>query len=121
MIIYVDKETKAIVDYSMTKNSIVDNCDYYEIDLIEDSINDDLLFCKFIDGEIVFDEELKLQVLMQRIRNNREIQCFSVINRGQLWYNHLTEEQLQELEIWYQAWLDAPQTLAEPERPNWIE
>jgi hypothetical protein len=28
---------------------------------------------------------------------------------------------LVELQIWYQAWLDAPQTLIEPEKPIWIK
>lgn len=45
---------------------------------------------------------------------------FSIINRGPAWYNSLTEEQKQELQIWYQAWLDSPETLIEPSTPTWI-
>lgn len=44
------------------------------------------------------DKEYKNQALRRR----RIGECFSVINRGQLWYNTLTEEQKQELQIWYQ-------------------
>lgn len=33
------------------------------------------------------------------LRRRRAGECFSVINRGQLWYNTLTDIQRQELEI----------------------
>ena len=45
---------------------------------------------------------------------------FKVINRGNAWYRTLTEEQLVELDIWYKAWLDAPDTLVEPVQPSWL-
>lgn len=54
------------------------------------------------------------------IRERRKNECFSVINRGELWYSRLTEEQKQELEVWYQDWLDAPQTKTIPVAPTWI-
>jgi hypothetical protein len=41
------------------------------------------------------DSEYKKESL--RLRRNGE--CFSVINRGFLWYQSLTEEQIQELKI----------------------
>ena len=55
-----------------------------------------------------------------KIRLRRERECFSVINRGALWYEKLTEEQRTELSTWYQAWLDAPQTDIIPIKPEWI-
>lgn len=50
-------------------------------------------------------------------RKRRERECFSIINRGAFWYNTLTEAQKQEIQTWYQAWLDAPETLVVPEPP----
>lgn len=54
------------------------------------------------------------------IRKRREEECFKVINRGKLWYDRLTLSQLFELENWYQAWLDAPETGVIPALPKWI-
>lgn len=54
------------------------------------------------------------------IRHRREAECFPVINRGSLWYDSLTAEQKAELKTWYEAWLDAPETLVVPTKPNWI-
>lgn len=54
------------------------------------------------------------------IRYNREQKCFPVINRGRLWYNKLTDEQLQELDEWYEAWLVAPDTMIEPDDLAWV-
>lgn len=54
------------------------------------------------------------------IRSHRLTQCFPIINRGKFWYDKLTEEQNTELSAWYQAWLDAPETGSEPEKPSWL-
>ncbi len=55
------------------------------------------------------------------LRLKRKIECFSVINRGKLWYDSLTEIQLQELSTWYQAWLNVTITLIAPGKPSWLE
>lgn len=55
------------------------------------------------------------------IRRRRVSECFSVINRGKLWYDRLTVAKEIELTDWYNAWLDAPETLTVPERPTWID
>lgn len=60
-------------------------------------------------------------IALIELRNQREEECFSVINRGALWYDRLTEEQKQELSAWYQAWLDAPQTNVVPAKPAWLD
>lgn len=62
------------------------------------------------------DNEINLLIL----RNKREEECFPVINRGELWYAKLTAEQKEELSVWYQAWLDAPQTGIIPTKPEWL-
>lgn len=54
------------------------------------------------------------------LRVRREKECFSVINRGKLWYDRLTLKQYEELENWYQAWLDVTVTKCVPARPSWL-
>ena len=54
------------------------------------------------------------------LRNRREQECFPVINRGALWYDTLTPEQLEELQKWYTSWLDVTETLEEPIKPEWL-
>ena len=56
----------------------------------------------------------------KKLREAREYVCFPVINRGKLWYDRLTPMQLGELKSWYQAWLDAPETLTYPVAPAWL-
>ena len=54
-------------------------------------------------------------------RSLRERDCFPIINRGQLWYQTLTEDQLIELNKWYKDWLDVTKTLVIPTKPSWLE
>ena len=55
------------------------------------------------------------------LRSNRESKCFPIINRGQLWYETLTEEQKTELRFWYRAWLDVTVSMQEPSMPVWLK
>lgn len=57
----------------------------------------------------------------EEIRYTREQRCFPIINRGKLWYDKLTDEQLKELGEWYVAWLNAPETMIEPADLEWIK
>lgn len=59
-------------------------------------------------------------LLLENLRNERKERCFKVINRGKLWYERLTNEQIGELREWYQAWLDVTKTLVMPEEPLWL-
>ena len=59
------------------------------------------------------------QILMN-LRNQREVECFHIINRGKLWYDTLTTEQVAELDEWYKAWLDVTKTKVIPNKPNWL-
>ena len=56
----------------------------------------------------------------KELRQLRSKVCFSVINRGKLWYERLTNEQQGELRAWYQAWLDVTDTSNIPRTPEWI-
>jgi hypothetical protein len=57
---------------------------------------------------------------IENLRIMRENHCFSIINRGQLWYNTLTESQKTELYTWYHAWLDVTETKVIPTKPSWL-
>ena len=66
-------------------------------------------------------EELELQ----NLRQQRQDECFSIINRGKLWYDNLTEEQLAELQDWYHDWLTLPNRYGTdafemPIKPKWL-
>lgn len=62
-----------------------------------------------------------LEMTENDYRYQREIECFPIINRGILWYERLTTEQKEELNIWYQAWLDVTETKFIPEKPTWLK
>lgn len=69
--------------------------------------------------------------ILNNLRNRREVECFSYVNRGALWYNLLTTERQQQLNTWYQAWLNVPQVYQEtkpanietiiPQKPSWLK
>lgn len=77
------------------------------------------------DGEkLVYDGEQASALQAERekdeIRFERSRVCFPVVNRGQLWYDTLTESEKNEIKEWYQKWLDAPETGVVPEMPKWL-
>ena len=80
---------------------------------------------KVRDGTAAFDSEQNETLLSEAQKNEfrlrREKECFSVINRGQLWYEGISLTQLLELRKWYQAWLNVTETMVVPERPAWLE
>lgn len=82
-------------------------------------------YCRDIDEkeyiyEIAQLEPLSSEELADIIREERVYECFPIINRGELWYAQLSEEQRAELSKWYQEWLDAPSTLKKPQKPEWL-
>ena len=122
MFITIDKN--GFVDsWSWAKN----NPDMIEIDnaLIPKDWNQNAFYYRYCGGALHYDTEGKaahdLEEKILRLKEDRELKCFSIINRGQLWYSTLTKKQLKELQDWYIAWLDAPQTLKEPIKPDWLK
>lgn len=65
-------------------------------------------------------EQIPEAEVLQQYRSRRERECFPYINRGDLWYGKLTEEQKSELDAWYTAWLDVTKTRAIPIKPEWL-
>ena len=97
-------------------------------DMIE--IDDELLKqigktkCFDVKKQMVIDYDnshIVQQRTINKLRRQREAECFPIINRGELWYNTLTEKQYGELQDWYQAWLDVTETLVVPFKPIWLE
>ncbi len=80
---------------------------------------------KVRDGTAVFDSEqddaIEMESKKADLRDRREKECFSVINRGQLWYEGVSLTQLLELRQWYKAWLNVTETMVVPEKPVWLE
>ena len=75
-------------------------------------------------GILIYDEGkdaiLKSEAYIADLRNQRQYQCFPYINRGELWYETLSETEVAELDAWYKAWLDVTETLVIPEKPAWL-
>lgn len=124
MLLHVNKETKRIEGYTekcISKPIVVEGNELIEVD----EIPNEWQFYKYINGEFVLDEEYKKtqveETELLEIRTKREVECFPFINRGALWYSRLSNTQKEELETWYQAWLDAPQTKIIPIKPLWLE
>lgn len=80
---------------------------------------------RLIDGVLALDADrladLQLEDKQDLIRARRERECYSIINRGQLWYEGISLARLVELRQWYRAWLDAPATLTIRDRPAWLD
>ena len=80
---------------------------------------------KVRDGTAAFDNEHFALQEQERVkedyRQRRETECFAYINRGELWYSLLTDEQKAERANWYLSWLDAPETRTIPAPPVWLD
>ena len=54
------------------------------------------------------------------LRSLREEECYSIINRGTLWYETLTNTQKNDLFRWYNEWKDVTDTFVCPVKPYWL-
>lgn len=106
------------------------NCQAFPLDETAIEVSQEVLdligvkYCFDVENNKVIDydnsEDLRLQQL-EELRQRREQECFSIINRGSLWYATLTDEQVEELNKWYQNWLDCTETLEMPKKPEWLK
>ncbi len=72
---------------------------------------------RYINNEFVLEPLMTDKCLKDR----RQIECFSIIdNRSPMWYNNLSQEHKDELNSWYQAWLDVTKTKVIPTKPEWL-
>ena len=96
---------------------------------VTDEDYNETLYCKnyyawrVVNGELVQEqyEQPTQEEIKSQLREQREFECFSIINRGQLWYARLTDSQINELNQWYQAWLDVTLTTTIPQKPTWLQ
>lgn len=120
---YLMNENKEIIEDGFTKFN--ENClemereDYH----IRNGYNGALFFEDYMETA-EYQEKVRLYSDYRTIfdlRKRRELECFPIVNRGELWYERLTPGQKTELEVWYQAWLDVTETLTVPDLPEWLE
>jgi len=80
--------------------------------------------CFDLDNNCVVDYDSTIDDIIKKknkLRARRQAICFPIINRGQLWYETLSDAQKKELKVWYKAWLDVTETLTEPVKPKWLK
>lgn len=80
--------------------------------------------CFDLDNNCVVDYDNTIDKIIEHkneLRAKRQSICFPIINRGQLWYDTLTDAQKNELKVWYKAWLDVTETMEEPVKPKWLK
>ena len=117
--------------------AILDICDYdprttgkqdswVEIDeedfVIADGYDTRLYFKSYMETEEYKQAERQYHETHDNVvlRRRRNEECFPVINRGKLWYDKLTTQQVQELNDWYDAWLNVTETHVVPDKPKWL-
>ena len=96
-----------------------------EVDLNElDNFYDNFTSYYFDNGCLIRDSvkqsEKEQEEKLNQLRLRRSVECFPVVNRGKLWYDNLTNEQLSELDSWYTSWLDVTKTEMIPVKPTWL-
>lgn len=97
----------------LTEECVYSHDGYMNTDFIDNEM-------VYIFHEIIYTPEEKREMKINELRGKREIECFPIINRGKLWYDILTNDQLVELNIWYREWLNVTDTLKEPKKPEWL-
>lgn len=55
---------------------------------------------------------------LDQLRARRNKECFTIINRGTLWYDLLTDSQKADLNVWYIEWLNVTETKQVPDVPE---
>lgn len=107
--------------YMKINDIVLPDTDRVELFLPDLYVNDNTFFNIFVkdNGTEFTKDELK-NLIKEHYRKRRVDKCFPIVNRGQLWYNRLTDSQKEELDNWYDAWLDVTETLSEPSAPYWL-
>lgn len=80
-----------------------------------------LIVCPPSEAELAAEEEFERVARIATLRARREKECFTIINRGQMWYEMLDEMQKQDLRDWYRQWLDVTVTQVVPNKPYWLK
>lgn len=117
-------ENNHVTDFCIGGQLVDDNAKDYEVEEIPDDFASNYIAYRLEDTTLVLDDSvldtLESTRQVAALRSQRGSVCFPIINRGELWYARLTDEQRTELNTWYQAWLDVTETLVIPDYPEWI-
>lgn len=121
-IYYLQNENQEIIEDGFTR--FHPDCKEMERDAyhIVNGYNGALFFVEYTETDeykskaAAFKEKSEIR----QLRRRREEECFAVINRGELWYEHLTVPQKVELGHWYDAWLNVTETKVVPKKPEWL-
>lgn len=117
-------ENNYVTDFCIGGQLVDDSAQDYEVAEIPEDFTTNYTAYRLEDTTLVLDDSaldtLESARQVADLRLQRETICFPIINRGELWYNRLTDEQTTELNEWYQAWLDVTETLTIPDYPSWL-
>ena len=86
---------------------------------VSDDFSADYSHYQFKDGLLIKNPDYISPQDKDRIRDRRQAECFSVIDRP-LWFDELPEDKQAQLRQWRREWLDAPETGVIPEPPDWL-
>ena len=128
---YIDiclDEQNFVIQYSyVTNDNIMPGAMRIEVadDFDTINFNENYQSYQYINEQLILNT-YKLNFLQKQksqdiIRDRRVYECFNIIDRSPLWYASLTEQQMIELQQWYEAWLDAPKTGIIPSMPYWLK
>lgn len=92
-----------------------------EVESASKELNSDALYSIKTQDTVHLNNMEDKQQKFVELREERERVCFSIVNRGQVWYDDLTNKQRSELKDWYRAWLDVTKTLKSPPMPEWLK
>lgn len=127
LVVYTLLNKENIMLYFCKLNNKIELCDIntvekFKLDIIQTITKEE--YAKHGSSYYIKDNKICLgksdEQILNELRIEREVQCFQVINRGQLWYDNLTDTQKQELKVWYNAWLDVTETKVIPTKPKWL-
>lgn len=101
--------------------------DVFEVNEPEDIVDFERNYGSYylsVDNMLVKNEDKQKELAdkkeLNSLRSQRAKVCYPIINRGELWYSRLTANQKEELNTWYQAWLDVTDTRVSPDMPTWL-
>lgn len=121
MIIQID-ENDNVIGYSIYSLYMEPDEHNIEIDelVVPDDFFKDYLKYSYRDKKLFKHSALSSRE-QENIRSKRIKECFSIINRGKVWYDMLDAEEKEELGKWYREWLDAPATGVIPDLPSFLD
>ena len=117
----IDHNVLADPPYNFTPMEVPDE---YVKDMQSSDFNEDMTF------NVTKYKNRKAEELKQHLREERQYRCFDIVNRGEVWYATLTQEQFDEIREWYDKWLHItdningetkPEDIVEPEMPKFIK